>query len=312
MEIKRYNATFKQEWDSFVRASRNGTFLLCRDFMDYHSDRFTDLSFMFYNDSTLVAVMPGNESDGVCYSHQGLTYGGLIMSPESTAAEVLCVFDLLLQTLRHQGFSRMVYKAIPYIYHKSPSDEDLYALFRAGAVLSARYLSSALSLSDSLSYARTRKNGLKKASKHGLIVGLSEDYKAFWQILSHNLDEKYNTDPVHSLAEIQMLKDRFPDEIRLYAAFDGNGTMLAGTVAFITDTLVHLQYTAGSVEGKKCGAVDLLVDHIITEVSVGKRYFDYGHSNEQGGAYLNEKLIYQKEGFGARGIACDIYTIHLQ
>jgi hypothetical protein len=28
---------------------------------------------------------------------------------------------------------------------------------------------------------------------------------------------------------------------------------------------------------------------------------DFGNSNEQGGKYLNENLIAQKEGFGGRG-----------
>ncbi len=312
MEIKRYDISRKQDWDLFVCSSKNGTFLHCRDFVDYHAQRFRDLSFMFYDDDKLIALIPGNENDQVYYSHQGLTYGGLIMSKDTSAAQVLAIFDLLLHALREQGISKLVYKAIPHIYHKSPSDEDLYALFHNKATLSARCISSALFLSESPVYSRTRKNGLKKALRNGLTVEQSQAYETFWRILSRNLDAKYDTEPVHSLAEIQLLKDSFPNEIELYTVSSPEGEMLAGTVVFITDTLVHLQYTAGTEAGKKSGAVDLLVDHVIAEVSHGKRYFDYGHSNENQGLYLNEKLIYQKEGFGARAIACDIYTIHLQ
>ena len=36
-------------------------------------------------------------------------------------------------------------------------------------------------------------------------------------------------------------------------------------------------------------------------------YFDFGKSTEDLGTYLNENLIYQKEGFGARGVCYDTY-----
>lgn len=311
MEIKRYNIDCKQEWDAFIRSSRNGTFLLCRDFMDYHAHRFHDHSYLFYADGELIALLPGNESDGVYYSHQGLTYGGLVVSEKTSAIQVLAAFDLLLDTLRYQGFAKLVYKAIPHIYHRQPAEEDLYALFRNNAVLTERYISSAISLPSGSVYSRTRRNGLKKADKNSLVVAESHDFDSFWEILNSNLDAKYSTEPVHSVAEIQYLKERFPNEIKLYIASDLEGNVLAGTVAFITNTLVHLQYTAGTEEGKRSGAIDILVDYIIREICSDKKYFDYGHSNEDKGRSLNENLIYQKEGFGARGVVYDIYTIDL-
>ena len=45
-EIKRYSDRCKDEWDDFVRDSRNGTFLFMRGYMDYHADRFADFSLM--------------------------------------------------------------------------------------------------------------------------------------------------------------------------------------------------------------------------------------------------------------------------
>lgn len=311
MEIKRYDISLKAEWDMFVRKSKNGTFLLCRDFMDYHSHRFNDCSYMFYADGRLIALIPANEKDGVFYSHQGLTYGGLMMSAEVTAVQVLGVFNLLFDTLREQGIAKFIYKAIPHIYHKSPSEEDLYALFRKKATLAERYISSAIFLPGTRTYSRTRKNGLKKAVSNNLKVCRSQDLPAFWHILEQNLHCRHEASPVHSILEIESLKDKFQDEIQLYAVFDAQDKMLAGTLVFLTDTVVHLQYTAGTEEGKSCGAVDLLVDYMITEVGAGRKYFDYGHSNEEQGMYLNEGLIYQKEGFGARAIVYDIYAVDL-
>ena len=41
------------------------------------------------------------------------------------------------------------------------------------------------------------------------------------------------------------------------------------------------------------------------------RLFDFGTSNENGGLVLNENLIEMKSGYGARGIAFNIYKIEL-
>ena len=54
-EIRRYTADRADEWNQFVRASKNGTFLFDRRFMDYHSDRFRDHSLMVFRDHRLYA-----------------------------------------------------------------------------------------------------------------------------------------------------------------------------------------------------------------------------------------------------------------
>ena len=42
-----------------------------------------------------------------------------------------------------------------------------------------------------------------------------------------------------------------------------------------------------------------------------RRYFSFGISTEQAGQYLNEGLIAQKEGFGARTVVHDFYEWNL-
>ena len=83
-EIVRYTPDRQAEWDAFVRSSRTGTFLIERGYMDYHAHRFPDCSLMFYRDGKLVALLPAYwvESERTVYSHQGLTYGGLIVGDE--------------------------------------------------------------------------------------------------------------------------------------------------------------------------------------------------------------------------------------
>lgn len=311
MKIKLYTSEDKSVWDEFVDHSKNGTFLFYRDFIEYHGKRFNDYSLMFYEGEELLALMPGHMCEKVYYSHQGLTYGGLIMNNLTTAADVLSIFEVLTVTFRHQGVRKIIYKAVPHIYHKSPAEEDLYALFRYGAVISERNISSTIFLSERIAYSDSRSNGLKKAAKYGLKVSRSEDLPAFWRILSANLRERYDKEPVHSLSEITYLKDRFPENMHLFSVTDDEGSMQGGCLAFVTDNVIHAQYTAATEDGKKKGAVDLVIDHILGSAYSCKRYFDYGTSTENQGQYLNKDLIYQKEGFGARGTVYDIYTINL-
>lgn len=312
MEIVRYTSERKAEWDAFVEASRNGTFLFMRDYMDYHADRFADCSLMCYREGRLVALLPANwvEEECTVYSHQGLTYGGLVMGDGLTSIRVMEAFDALTEWMRTElGALRMVYKPIPYIYDRCPSEEDLYALFRHDAVLHTRAISSVVDMAHRIPLRKGRKSTVKLARAQGLTVAESADLPAFWEILCRVLRECHGATPVHSLEEMRLLQERFPDHIRLFAVFSADGEMIAGTVIYEMPHLVHAQYIASSPEGKASGAVDLLYAWLMDERFADKRYLDFGTSVEQGGRVLNEGLVRQKEGFGARAVVYDSYLI---
>ena len=83
--------------------------------------------------------------------------------------------------------------------------------------------------------------------------------------------------------------------------------MLGGVVLYITPQVVHAQYSSATPEGKKQGAIDLLYDRIFSDYR-DYPYFDFGRSTENpDGSGLNEQLVFQKEGFGGRGLCYDIY-----
>lgn len=309
MRIVRYNPEHKNEWDSFVNRSKNGTFLLCRDFMDYHSDRFDDFSLLFYDKNTLVAILPANIHERTLSSHTGLTYGGFILDKNTKSTLVVSIFDELVPFLKAHRINKFSYKPTPHIYHKYPSEEDLYALFLNKATLSARSISSTIELATQRpAYSQLRKRQIKKAQQEGIDINETDKFDSFWNILIQNLQDKHNTNPVHSLDEISRLKDKFPLNIRLFQAEKGNN-IIAGCVVFETDTLAHIQYISANGEGKEYGALDLLFDKLISETFAHKKYFDFGISTEDGGHYLNQGLISQKEGFGARATVYDTYTL---
>lgn len=311
MEIRRYRREDKELWNSFVSKARNATFLFDRNYMDYHADRFDDNSFMFYHKGKLKAVLPANVAGDTLYSHQGLTYGGLLLDKKATVEDVLECFDSLNSWLRENAISKVVYKALPWIYQQYPSEEDLYALtWKCKAQLISRNIASTIVIDNKLKFAESRKSGIRKALSLNIEVGESNDVDGFWHVLEDNLGNRYNAKPVHTANEMKLLMSRFPNNIKLYVA-KMNGEIVGGTLIYVTPQVVHTQYISASVEGKKHGALDLLFDYIINKVYANCRYFDFGKSTEQGGAYLNEPLIFQKEGFGGRGVCYDWYQWEL-
>lgn len=310
-EIERYTTDQKAKWNQFVFHSKNGTFLFDRDYMDYHSDRFEDSSLMIYRKGKLYSLLPANKAGSVLYSHQGLTYGGLIMNDKVTVAESVEMFKTINAYLCEAGFTGVVYKPIPFIYHLHPAQEDLYALFRTtNAKIAGRNISSAIIQCDKIKFIESRKSGIRKALANEITVRLSNDLPVFWEILDTNLKNKYGVAPVHTLPEMQLLQSRFPQNIKLYLAYKGD-TALGGTLLYITKQVVHTQYISANIEGKELGALDLLFDYLINHEYTNYPYFDFGQSTEQMGNILNESLIFQKEGFGGRGMCYDIYKYEL-
>ena len=309
MQINLYQCGLQQfeEWNEFVAQSKNGTFLFDRRFMDYHADRFQDYSLMFYDKGRLLAVMPAHVDGDTLVSHGGLTYGGLVMGPGIRAVQVCEIFRDLNEVLRWDGFHRVIYKAVPWIYHQQPAEEDLYALTSVcHARLMIRDISSVIIGDRKMRFSGSRKDGIRKARRQGLIVKESEDFTAFWQILHDNLSAKYGVRPVQSDAELDLLQSRFPDKIKLYMVFDGE-MPVGGTVLFLTPQVLHVQYISAKPEGKACGAIDLLFGHLINTVYSDYRFIDFGKSTSSDSADLNENLIFQKEGFGARAVCYDTY-----
>jgi len=312
VEIIRYDASMAAMWNEMVQRSRNGTFLHQRGYMDYHSDRFTDCSLVAMHDGKPCALLPSCISDDTLWSHRGLTYGGWLLPLKHYDATVMLeVMDAACQWMKANDVKRLVYKAVPHIYHRYPCEEDLYALFRHNAALTEVNISTTIDLNCPLPLDRGNKSGANAARKAGIVVGPSEDWKGYWQLLDNLLDERYDTRPVHTLDEILLLQGRFPENIRLYTA-TLNGELLAGVVMYLSQPVAHCQYIAASPQGKDSKALTLLFDYLISEhTRLGYRYFDFGISNEDHGRYLNEGLVRQKSRLGGRGIAYNTYQIDL-
>jgi hypothetical protein len=310
MNITRYSVNFSNLWNSFIKNSKNGTFMLDRNYMDYHSDRFIDNSLMFFDEKDkLVAVMPASLHGNEIRSHGGLTYGGIISDRKMTVQKMLDVFSSLKSYMKENMLSKLIYKRVPSIYYTYPSDEDLYALFINNAKLIRRDISTTIDLYSPIQFSEMRQRNIKKAKHHSINIKMFGDFELFFKHANNELLRKYSRRAIHTSIEMQSLSDKFPYNIKMFGGFL-NDEFLAGTIVFITETTVHTQYIVTTELGREVMAFDLVIDYIINNYSKNIKYFDFGISNEQEGRYLNTGLIRQKEMFGGRAIAYDWYEIN--
>lgn len=317
IDLLPYDAPLAGAWDALVRRSRNGTFLLERGFMDYHSSRFRDCSLLLLRNGAPAAVFAANydERSATVVAHQGLTYGGLTLGDEVGGAEALQMQTLVCDHYRERlGARTLIVKPVPSLYHRYPCEEPLYALFRIGGQLVGRGLSTALPLGEPIAPSVMRRRCLRKAQRAGVDVretSTPQGVAAFWPVLHDCLATRHGVAPVHTAEEMALLMSRFPRSIRLFMAFSPEGEALAGAWAFLCGRVLHTQYLATSEAGRRVGALDAIVHHLMTGDTPGAHWLDFGISTERQGQRLNEGLIHQKEGFGGRGICYDTYRIDL-
>lgn len=306
-EIKRYSPEQQESWDKYVAKSKNATFLFYRNYMDYHAERFRDHSLMFFIGKRLHSILPAHEEGTSFCSHLGLTYGGLLMDQAVTTNEVVTLFSELNDYLRAQGFTQVLYRAIPWVYHRLPAEEDLYAMFwKCGARLKQRMAGTVIFMDGQLPWRKDHRRRLKDAHEAGIRVERNGSLSDFWKILEENLKQRFDTSPVHTLQEMELLKSRFPDKIIQYNAYQGN-EIVGGITFYVMNNVLHGQYSATNETGKRTGAMEAIYEQVMFHDFKDIRYLDFGTSNEDGGRILNEGLIDHKEGYGGRTVMYDTY-----
>jgi len=310
IRIVQYSREYKSAWDNFIAHSKNGVFLFFRDYIEYHSDRFVDHSLLIYSDDELIALLPANIKDMTLVSHGGLTFGGIVSDEEMRSGLMLEVFDALIAYLRTRGVTRFIYKAIPHIYHSIPAEEDTFALFRHGARIVRRDVSSTIDMRKIPVQDKGRKWGLKQSKANGVLVSRSQDFRTFMEIEETLLQTKYNEKPVHSAAEIDLLASRFPENIKLFAAHV-EGKMVAGVIMYESVNVAHAQYIGSTELGRKKSSLDAILSFLLHDYYAGKRYFDFGKSTDRDGIGINAGVLQYKESYGARATTYDFYELNL-
>lgn len=272
--------------------------------MEYHSDRFTDFSLLIFQGNRLMAVLPANRNDAVVYSHQGLTYGGLVLKQGMGLEHVTQIFESVLVYLKEEKIKKLVIKQLPEIYHKRPSNELYYLLTKHAEIIDTQMV-LAVDYSKPLQIHKTKQKYYRKGEKHGFVIKKEDDFELFWtQILVPRLQTRHNAMPVHTVAEMRYLKSMFPDNIFQYNIYYEE-ELLAGITIFETDQVVKSQYGATTAKGEQLKAFDYLFLHLIFMYQQQKKIFSQGTVTEKNELGYNPGLLKQKEELG-----CEIFLQH--
>ena len=306
-EARPYHPQLKGEWDHLVSRAKNSNFLFLRDYMDYHSERFDDHSLMFYKDGRLLGCLPGNVTERTLHSHQGLTYGGLLMHPKIRFENVCSIMSLLSDHLQKNAFSSLVYNPMPYIYHRLPADEDLVALSDLRAQIVASKAICVIRNDNNRWLSRNRKRDVDRFLKSGMTIARSYLFESFMKLCESNLIERFAAVPVHAPTVMQSLANKFPGYIKLYAAYN-QGTMIAGVVIYCNQGCAKVQYIACTDVGRETGAIAAIYSYILEHILPPNTWLEFGHSLTPAGQF-NKGVHNYKESFGARIVQNSTYLL---
>ncbi len=309
--IKTYNDSYKVDWNNFVDISKNSTFLFKREFMDYHAEKFEDYSLLIFYNSDLIALFPCNIRDGEVYSHEGLSYGGVIVKSDLKFLKYLELFTYLLKYFNEKSIKKLYIKQIPSIYNSNFNGELDYLSFVTGAKIYRRDIISVIDMQNENKISKDRLQGYKRGKKNKLEIKETDDLDEFWNsILIPTLLNRHHVNPVHSLHDIKKLKRVFNKNIKQFNVYHED-QIVAGTTVFLTKNVAHVQYIGSNSEKNSLGSLDFLFYNLITEHLSNYKYFDFGNSHEEVGMKINKGLNYWKEGYGARSLTHDFYEINI-
>ena len=310
--VKQYQESDYTNWNAFIGQAKNATFLFHRDFMEYHKDRFQDFSLLIFENEKLIAVLPANRVEKIVYSHQGLTYGGLVYATKLKGEKIETILDVVLSFFKANGLQSFYLRSIPLFYVINGNAAIDFFLIRKGAFLDHKEMNLAINLAMPLTISKSKLKHFRKIEELDIEWVEEQQLESFWElVLEPRLSEKYNAKPVHSLLEISKLKANFPNNIKQFSAYY-DGDIIAGITLFETETVVKSQYGATTKKGEELRALDFLYINLIKKYKQeGKLFFDMGIVNEDNEPGYHAGLLKQKEELGCSVYSQDFYKMNL-
>jgi hypothetical protein len=238
-----------------------------------------------------------------------LTYGGLVLLPTSKLYNTIVILRAVLKFLLDNTISNFYLKQIPSIYCDYFSDEMDYLMHICKARIAMKHNLSVIELNRKILISKSRRECVRRGHKLGLLLKEESNLELFWNtLLIPNLQDKYNSKPVHSLEEITKLQQKFPNNIRHFNVYNAD-ELVCGTTLFITDKVVKPQYISGNDKNNLLGSIDFLYDFLINDFSKDKDFFDFGPSHENNGLNIVQNINFWKESFGAHSVVHNFYEV---
>ena len=185
LSVKQYHESNYKQWNAFIGQAKNATFLFHRDFMEYHKERFEDYSLLVFDENhRLQALVPANISNQHVFSHQGLTYGGLVFSKKNKAEETEQMVQLLLDYLTADSVKKIIVKLLPSLYNQLATNDFDYFIYQKGGVLFRRDMNLAINLKCELQISKSKLKWVSHKAVVRLKLSRKENTKTNTSIIS--------------------------------------------------------------------------------------------------------------------------------
>jgi hypothetical protein len=306
-----YTPDMHRPWDQLVNRARNGHFMFQRGYMEYHSGRFADCSYILLRRNKPVALLPAHTQDEALVSHKGLSFGGWILAPECLHGDLEPGFQMLADAMSNRGLTRLVYSPAPLPYHQEPCDDDLFILQKNGARCHSPRLGAFLRAANGVSQTWGMRRRLRRGEENlPCAFEETEDLDRFWNHQTAFHQKNFGSMPVHRVDEMRLLKSRFPALIRMVIGRSGN-EWLAGRVLFLSPRVLRFQYVFWNTDFPRAVLTDRMTTWILQQKDYARPWVDFGTSNNPESGELAESLHLHKEVLGARGVTFSTWTWEL-
>ena len=242
ISVKKYTEKLNNIWDDFILKSNNGTIFHTQRFLNYHQNKqFTNHSLLFFDKTTLIAVLPAvvikYNNKNILFSHPGASFGGVVYSQNLNFITFNDIISYLEKYCIKNKLDMVRLINTPDIYSKTNDDSFNYLLQWNGFVQKELYISHYLKnnyKNETLNLLNKRKQRYIKniEQKNKFSYQLNQRFDLFYPILLES-KKSFQTTPTHSLEELFLLKKNFPEEIHLLL-FYHNKFVVGGSVIFLT------------------------------------------------------------------------------
>jgi len=317
IEVEIFSESDSYAWDEFVWSSNNGTIFHSRQFLNYHpKNLFRDASLIFKKEKKWLSVFPAamKEQDGeqILISHPGSSMAGPVYNSFLSFKDSHSIVESLVEFAKKESIAEILVTLPPAVYHLRPSNYIDFALLESGFKYLKREVSSVIPLDFAeedtlLVFSPESRRAARKAMKKGVEIQESDDLTTFYKILNKNLKMRHNVQPTHSLDELLILKQKFPESIKLLTA-SVDGEMIAGIFIFICNSKVALAfYITHREDMQEYRPVNLLFYELIRwAIRQRLAFLDFGIFTVN--MKPNWGLARFKESFGAQGVFRDTFV----
>lgn len=315
-----YTATDRNEWETFVESSNNGTMFHLHRFLDYHPEgKWNWHHLMFRDGGKLVGVLPGGiNKEGAFWSPMGASYGS-ICTQDISFELTLAIVDAFISYCKQVGIRDAYLIPAPIVYTRNYSQHHEYAMLYRKASFELHYISHAIDLKHGKDFAKhfdaTARKSINRILREGEItIRDSEDYATFHEILLEN-KARHGVLPTHTLDDLLKLRELMPEKLKLMLVYKDN-VAIAGSLLFLANPKVVLCfYNMLRYEYEHLRPIYLVMHETCRwAIENGYEWVDIGVSQDTKDPdpmTPSIGLINFKERFDARGILRSTYHLSI-